>query len=99
MIRTTGRIRYHSPRLPRAGKLTPALSALRGLHGEAFSRAAGDAARLQARLHGDPAVAAIGGADEAGAATLGASQEAAAPAAGGDDAAPGRLALCLAGGQ
>ena len=36
---------------------------------------------------------------QAGAAALGASQEAAAPAAGGHDAAPGCLALCLAAGR
>ena len=69
---------------------------VRRLHGEALPREAGEAARLQARLHGDPAVPAGGGAGEAGAAARGASAQAAAPAAAGHDAAPGRLAARLA---
>ena len=57
------------------------------------------AARLQARLHGDPAGVAGGGAGAAGVAPLGASQEAAAAADGGHDAASGRLALRLVAGR
>ena len=65
---------------------------LRGLHGEAFSRAAAEAARLQAGLHGDQGARCTRPAWSAGAAALGASQEAAAPADGGHDAASGCLA-------
>src|SRR5215470_9390586 len=65
---------------------------VRGLHGEAFSRAAGEAARLQAGLHGDQAQSPRGRPGEAGAPPQRPSQEAAAAAAAGHDAASGRLA-------
>src|SRR5437868_6549963 len=69
--------------------------ALQRLHGEAFSRAAAQAAPLQAGLYGDAAGAAGGGAGAARVAALGASQEAAAAADGGHDAAPRCVALRL----
>src|SRR3546814_2723089 len=57
----------------RSGDLADAGSVpreLRGLHGEALSRAAGEAARLQAGLHGDQGAPAAGGAGAAGAEAL-----------------------------
>ena len=53
------------------------------------------AARLRARLHGDAAGTAIGGAGEAGPATWQAPQEAPTPSAAGDAAVPGWLAAPL----
>jgi hypothetical protein len=55
-----------------------------------------EAAPPQARLHGDPADVAGGGAGAAGAAALGALQEVAAAADGGHDTAP-EAALAKAG--
>src|SRR5262249_40295174 len=69
-----------------------------GLHGEALPRAAAEAARLRAGLHGDEAGIARGGAGAPGSQAVGAPQEAPAASSQGPAAAPGRLAARLARG-
>ena len=76
----------------RAGADAGTLSGvLQRLHGEALPRATGEAAQLQALLHGDQGVVAGGRAGGESQAAGRPPQEAGAPAAAGNAAVPGRL--------
>ena len=70
--------------------------ALRGLHGEAFSRASGEASRVQAGLHRGRRLRLHAAGPLRPAMKRSAHGEASAPADAGHDAAPGRLAARMA---
>lgn len=71
---------------------------VRRFHGAALSREAGGAARQQVRVRGHPTGLAADGSGAAGAAAGCAPAQAAETAAGGDDAAPGRVEASLDSG-